>query len=257
MATMVKTNKYSWGTMKTIHKDNSFSIPMHPEHHEPIAKLKDGESHSFKDETGANWKATRNGEEVNFSGKHGHVTVAHKEMFSENIIHTRKTANGVEVVVDQTPSKEADLHGEPEVPTKTKKKSAEMETEACKSKKTVKENEMGKSYNKFMTELAEILEGKIDDLRDRMQAKKDADWWGDDEKKKPGAKDAVTKVKGSRYGGSKQKADDEEGESPEEEDKEHKKRGKYGARNRSGSTGTSGGTNDYHLNLPSKSVYYK
>ena len=33
----VKTQKYSWGTMKTVHHGSDFSIPLHPEHHEAIA----------------------------------------------------------------------------------------------------------------------------------------------------------------------------------------------------------------------------
>lgn len=59
---------HDWGTMKTIHHGKSFSIPLHPEHHEPIAKLKHGESHSFKDETGRKWKATREHDTVHFHG---------------------------------------------------------------------------------------------------------------------------------------------------------------------------------------------
>ena len=64
----VASRKYDWGTMKTVHHGKSFSIPLHPEHHQPIAKLKHGESHSFKDETGAKWKATRDNDTVHFHG---------------------------------------------------------------------------------------------------------------------------------------------------------------------------------------------
>lgn len=64
----VKSAKYSWGTMKTVHHGKDFSIPLHPEHHKPIAALKHGESHSFKDETGAKWKATREDDTVHFHG---------------------------------------------------------------------------------------------------------------------------------------------------------------------------------------------
>ena len=41
----VKTQKYSWGTMKTVHHGADFSIPLHPEHHQAIAKLKDNQEH--------------------------------------------------------------------------------------------------------------------------------------------------------------------------------------------------------------------
>jgi len=64
----VSSRKYDWGTMKTVNHGKSFSIPLHPEHHEPIAKLKHGESHSFKDETGRKWKATRDNDTVHFHG---------------------------------------------------------------------------------------------------------------------------------------------------------------------------------------------
>jgi hypothetical protein len=64
----VKSQSYSWGTMKTVHHGKDFSIPLHPEHHKPIAALKHGESHSFKDETGNKWKATRDNDTVHFHG---------------------------------------------------------------------------------------------------------------------------------------------------------------------------------------------
>lgn len=64
----VVSKSYSWGKMKTIHQDKDFSIPLHPEHQEAISKLKDGESHMFRDETKAKWTATRDGDTVNFKG---------------------------------------------------------------------------------------------------------------------------------------------------------------------------------------------
>lgn len=67
----VKTQKYSWGTMKTVHHGSDFSIPLHPEHHEAIAKLKDQQEHKFKDETGRHWTAKRSGEDVHFQGANG------------------------------------------------------------------------------------------------------------------------------------------------------------------------------------------
>jgi hypothetical protein len=83
----VVTNKYSWGTMKTVHHGADFSIPLHPEHHEAIAKLKDGQEHHFKDETGHHWGAYRRGEHVHFqSADHGgamKTTVPHHTMVSE------------------------------------------------------------------------------------------------------------------------------------------------------------------------------
>lgn len=78
----VKTTKHSWGTMKTIHHGADFSIPLHPEHHKEIAKLKDGQEHKFKDETGRHWTARRNGEHVHFQGANGgnSTKVSHASM---------------------------------------------------------------------------------------------------------------------------------------------------------------------------------
>ena len=78
----VKTDTYSWGKMKTVHHGSSFSIPLHPEHHEAIAKLKDQQEHKFKDETGRHWTAKRDGEDVHFHGANGgnKTKVAHSTM---------------------------------------------------------------------------------------------------------------------------------------------------------------------------------
>ena len=79
---MVKTDNYSWGKMKTVHHGSSFSIPLHPEHHEAIAKLKDQQEHKFKDETGRHWTAKRDGEDVHFQSANGvnKTKVAHKSI---------------------------------------------------------------------------------------------------------------------------------------------------------------------------------
>ena len=79
-ATAVKTQKYSWGTMKTIHHGADFSIPLHPEHHEPIAKLGDDQEHKFKDETGKHWTAKRQGPDVHFQSGSMKTKVPHSTM---------------------------------------------------------------------------------------------------------------------------------------------------------------------------------
>ena len=81
----VKTQKYSWGTMKTVHHGSDFSIPLHPEHHQEIAKLKDQQEHKFKDETGHHWTAKRSGDDVHFKGANGgnSTTVKHSTMSEE------------------------------------------------------------------------------------------------------------------------------------------------------------------------------
>ena len=93
----VKTQNYSWGTMKTVHQGSDFSIPLHPEHHKEIAKLKDQQEHKFKTEDGKHWTAKRSGDDVHFQGANGgsSTKVKHSTM-SESVedldeIHRMKT----------------------------------------------------------------------------------------------------------------------------------------------------------------------
>jgi hypothetical protein len=81
----VDTKKYSWGTMKTVHHGSSFSIPLHPEHHQAIAKLKDQQEHKFKTEDGKHWTAKRDGDKVHFQGANngGKTSVSHSTMKEE------------------------------------------------------------------------------------------------------------------------------------------------------------------------------
>ena len=90
----VKTQKYSWGTMKTVHQGSDFSIPLHPEHHEAIAKLKDQQEHKFKTEDGKHWTAKRSGDDVHFQGANGgsSTKVPHKSI-SEAFINGREYAS--------------------------------------------------------------------------------------------------------------------------------------------------------------------
>ncbi len=82
----VTTKKYSWGTMKTVHHGKDFSIPLHPEHHQAIAKLKDEQEHKFKDETGRHWTARRKGEDVHFhSANDGPKTQVKHSTMSEEV----------------------------------------------------------------------------------------------------------------------------------------------------------------------------
>jgi hypothetical protein len=83
----VETKKYSWGTMKTVHHGKDFSVPLHPEHHKAIAKLKDEQEHKFKDETGRHWTARRKGDDVHLhSGNDGpKTTVKHADLKEETV----------------------------------------------------------------------------------------------------------------------------------------------------------------------------
>lgn len=85
VAPYVKTQNYSWGKMKTIHHGSDFSIPLHPEHHEAIAKLKHEQEHHFKTEDGKHWTARRKGNDVHFQGANGgnSTTVSHSSMREE------------------------------------------------------------------------------------------------------------------------------------------------------------------------------
>lgn len=82
----VETKKYSWGTMKTVHHGSEFSVPLHPEHHQAIAKLKDNQEHKFKDETGRHWTAKRMGDKVHIHGANdgGKTVVNHSDLKEEN-----------------------------------------------------------------------------------------------------------------------------------------------------------------------------
>ena len=50
-----------------IEVGRSYSIPLHPEHHEIIAKMKDGDTVSMKVETGKTFSVTRSGNTVTFT----------------------------------------------------------------------------------------------------------------------------------------------------------------------------------------------
>jgi hypothetical protein len=78
--------------MKTIHQGSNFSIPLHPEHHKEIAKLKDEQEHKFKTEDGKHWTARRKGDDVHFQGANGgnSTQVKHSTMTSEEMVQERE-----------------------------------------------------------------------------------------------------------------------------------------------------------------------
>jgi hypothetical protein len=92
----VETKKYSWGTMKTVHHGSDFSIPLHPEHHQAIAKLKDQQEHKFKDETGRHWTAKKSGEHVHFQGaNNGGSTHVPAHTMHEEVEHIEEAKPGL------------------------------------------------------------------------------------------------------------------------------------------------------------------
>jgi hypothetical protein len=86
----VSTNKYSWGTMKTVHDGSKTSYPLHPEHQAIVKRLRPSGEHAkamYKDETGAQVHVHREGDKVHFvshkkSGSHK-TTVDYKHFDEE------------------------------------------------------------------------------------------------------------------------------------------------------------------------------
>ena len=63
-AVTVDKKKYSWGKMVTVHHGADTSYPLHPEHQAAIKKLRPGMKTTFKDETGRQIHAHREGDQV-------------------------------------------------------------------------------------------------------------------------------------------------------------------------------------------------
>ena len=85
-AVTVKKKDYSWGKMMTVHHGSSHSFPLHPEHQEKIRKLESGQKTTFKDETGANITAHRDGDTIHL--KHPNVnkmTAVARKHFTESV----------------------------------------------------------------------------------------------------------------------------------------------------------------------------
>ena len=158
----VDTKKYSWGTMKTVHHGKDFSIPLHPEHHQAIAKLKDEQEHKFKDETGRHWTARRKGEDVHFhSANDGpKTTVKHSAMKEEfdleeeglkdacwkgytavgmKMKNGKKVPNCVPVKEDKDEAGEEETEDEDEKCEDCGMPEAECECEGCEDEKEMKE----------------------------------------------------------------------------------------------------------------------
>jgi len=63
-AVKVEKKNYSWGKMVTVHDGSSTSYPLHPEHQAAIKNLRPGMKTTFKDETGRQVHAHREGDQV-------------------------------------------------------------------------------------------------------------------------------------------------------------------------------------------------
>lgn len=76
MKTLISKRTYNWGTLRIIQKGVNFSVVIHPEHYARIANLVDGQSMSFREETGRDWKVRREGAQLHFQARAiGSVTV--------------------------------------------------------------------------------------------------------------------------------------------------------------------------------------
>lgn len=69
----VSHENYRWGRLTKVEGKGVKAI-LHPEHQQAVGDLQDGESTSFKDEQGINWKATRAGENVHLQPPSVHST---------------------------------------------------------------------------------------------------------------------------------------------------------------------------------------
>jgi hypothetical protein len=82
----VDTSRHSWGRMLTVHHGQSHSYPLHPEHQSKIRDLRDGQTATFRDETGQTVTAKREGPHVVLTGSRvgaTKTTIPHYH-FSEN-----------------------------------------------------------------------------------------------------------------------------------------------------------------------------
>lgn len=66
-AVTVDKKNYSWGKMVTVHHGSNTSFPLHPEHQAAIKKLRPGMKTTFKDETGRQVHAHREGDQVHLT----------------------------------------------------------------------------------------------------------------------------------------------------------------------------------------------
>jgi hypothetical protein len=226
---MINVNKrnYSWGKMITVHHGKSHSYPLHPEHQEAIAKLKDGEKTSFTDETNTKVNAYRDGDTIHLSQKNiaksspvprSHFVNEETELneldkstmrsyvnkAAVDLARSGNTLGRLQVKNNNKPSTGSGIMSKhidkrlKGIDTATKK----LAYEEVEQNGTI-------SFSQFMEWLEE---GKIDDMRDRMAVKRASmHGWDPDYKPAEKAKSSSQMVKGAHYGGSLQH-DDHEGE---------------------------------------------
>ena len=171
-----KTSKYSWGTMKTVHHGADFSIPLHPEHHQAIAKLEHGEEHKFKTEDGKQWTAKRIGSDVHFNNKYGQKTqVPHDHLKEEKttgatkVVHTRTGADGAKYHIMQDSPSDYSIHREHNGKTKhidtygsLNRAKSVLDNEVKEEVEHIDEIDMSKTLTAYNKDKPHYAQAKID-----------------------------------------------------------------------------------------------
>ena len=96
-AVTVKKQKYSYGNVVTIAKDNSYSVILHDKEHKLVGKLEDGEKFSFSDDTGETWMAERKKKNLVFVGVRKKIIVPADKVISESVSEAFKVGDKVSV----------------------------------------------------------------------------------------------------------------------------------------------------------------
>jgi len=217
----VSKRNYSWGKMITVHHGKSHSYPLHPEHQEAIAKLKDGEKTSFTDETNATVHARRDGDTIHLAKKHvstptavarSHFVNEETELneLDKSTMHSYVNKAAVDIARSGITQGMLKYQSNKEIMAKhIDKRLKGIDTATKKLAYEEVEQNGTISFSQFMEWLEE---GKIDDMRDRMAVKRASmHGWDPDYKPAEKAKSSNQMVKGAHYGGSLQH-DDHEGE---------------------------------------------
>lgn len=76
----IAKKRYSWGTMTTIKKGNSFSVPIHPKDMKTILDIADKKKGAFRDETGDSWSIERRGDLLQFTSRGRTVAVERDDL---------------------------------------------------------------------------------------------------------------------------------------------------------------------------------
>ena len=228
---MINVNKqnYSWGKMITVHHGKSHSYPLHPEHQEAIAKLKDGEKTSFTDETNATVHARREGDTIHLAKKHvstptavarSHFVNEETELNELDKSTMRSYVNKAAVDIARSGITQGMLKYQSNKEIMAKHIDKRLKGIDTATKKLAYEEVEQNGTISFSQFMEWLEEGKIDDMRDA-RALRRATMDSSDPDYKPEEKKPLKSqmVQGTRYGGGRQKEEDEENGSSESQEK--------------------------------------